>query len=152
MSIDAKKDPNGEKYLINSSIFSIFIWRYMAEQLPRLYRLTGVQGLMAVLSIDDVTGERSPGRLLRRANTLLKSRIQGRFVATDLNAIQWIALKLVHDGEYRQKPPVMVEGWNELLADFETEEVLEMIRLPSKMLRTMELSAARRSIIASRKA
>jgi DNA-binding MarR family transcriptional regulator len=161
---------------------------------------------MAVLSIDDVTGERSPGRLLRRINALFNSRIQGRFVDRDLNAVQWIALKLVHDGvvtnagelarsidfttgtttrlidalegsgfmlrdrnaldrrvvrltltpageaKYRQKAPLMVEGWNELLADFETEEVHEMIRLLSKLLGSMELSAARRGIIASRKA
>ncbi|MFM0084822.1 MarR family transcriptional regulator [Paraburkholderia sediminicola] len=178
----------------------------MTEQLPRLCGLTGVQGLMAVLSIDDVAGERSPGRLLRRINALLKSRIQGRFVDPDLNAVQWIASELVHDGvvtnagelarsidfttgtttrlidglegsgfvlrdhnaidrrvvrliltpageaKYAQKAPVMVEGWNELLADFETEEVHEMIRLLTKLLRAMELSAAHRGIIASRKA
>jgi hypothetical protein len=53
---------------------------------------------MAVLSIDDVTGERSPGRLFRRINTLLKSQIEERFVDPDLDAVQWIALKLVHDG------------------------------------------------------
>ena len=158
---------------------------------------------MAVLSIDDVTGEHSPGKLLRQINTLLKTRIQGRCVDPDLDAVQWMALKLVHDGvvtsagelarsidfttgattrlidglegsgfmlkdpsasdrrvahliltpageaKYMQKA---LEGWDELLADFETEEVQEMIRLPSKMLRRMELSAARRSIIASRKA
>jgi len=157
---------------------------------------------MAVLSIDDVTGEHSPGKLLRQINTLLKSRIQGRCVDPDLDAVQWMALKLVHDGvvtsagelarsidfttgattrlidgldgsgcmlkdhsasdrrvahliltpageaKYMQKA---LEGWDELLADFETEEVQEMTRLLSKLLRTMELSAARRGITASRK-
>ncbi len=157
---------------------------------------------MAVLSIDDVTGERSPGRLFRRINTLLKSQIEERFVDPDLDAVQWIALKLVHDGvvtnagelarsidfttgttsrlidglegsgfmlrdhdatdrrvvrliltpageaKYMQR---VLEGWNELLADFETVEAREMMRLLTKLLSTMELSAARRGIIASRK-
>jgi DNA-binding MarR family transcriptional regulator len=158
---------------------------------------------MAVLCIDDVTGERSPGILLRRINTLLKSQIQEHFVDPDLNAVQWIALKLVHDGvvtnagelarsidfttgtttrlidglegsgftlrdqnttdrrvvrllltpageaKYMQKA---LKGWNELLADFETEEVHEMMRLLTKLLHTMELSTARRGITSSRKA
>jgi DNA-binding MarR family transcriptional regulator len=174
----------------------------VAKQPPRLNGLTGVPGFMAVLSIDDVTGERSPGKLLRQINTLLKTRIQGRCVDPDLDAVQWMALKLVHDGvvtsagelarsidfttgattrlidglegsgfmlkdpsasdrrvahliltpageaKYMQKA---LEGWDELLADFETEEVQEMTRLLSKLLRTMELSAARRGITASRK-
>jgi DNA-binding MarR family transcriptional regulator len=203
MSIDAKKAPNGEKRLIVFFIFSIFIWRCVAKQLPRLCGLTGVPGFMAVLCIDDVTGEHAPGSLLRQINTLLKSQIQGRFVDPDLNAVQWIALKLVHDGvvtnagelarsidfttgaatclidglegsgfmrkdhnasdrrvghliltpageaRYMQKA---LEGWNELLADFESEEVQEMTRLLSKLLHTMELSVARRGTIASRKA
>jgi hypothetical protein len=42
---------------------------------------------MAVLSIDDVTGERSPGRLLRRINALLKSRIQRPFVGLERGII-----------------------------------------------------------------
>jgi DNA-binding MarR family transcriptional regulator len=127
-------------------------------------------------------------------------------VDPDLNAVQWIALKLVHDGvvtnagelprsidfttgtttrlidglegrgfmlrghnaidprvvrliltpagkaNYMQKAQVMVEGWSEMPAGFETEEVQEMIRLLTKLVHTMELSAANRGLIASRKA
>jgi hypothetical protein len=139
----------------------------MAEYLPRLYGLTGVQGLMAALSIDDVAGERSrsPRSLFRRINTLLKSRIQGRFVDPDLNAVQWIASKLVHDGvvtnagerarliDFTTGPTtLMAEGWNELPAGFETEEVRGMIRLRIELLRTMTLSATHRGLIASRTA
>ncbi len=33
------------------------------------------KGLMAVLTIDEVTGRRPPGKLRRKINTLLKSRM-----------------------------------------------------------------------------
>jgi hypothetical protein len=55
------------------------------------------------------------------------------------------------EAKYMQKAPVMVEG-RKLPAGFETEEVHEMIGLLTKLLRTMERSAACRGIIAPRKA
>jgi len=96
---------------------------------------------------------------------LLKSRIQGRFVDPDLNAVQSTASKLVHDGvvtnagerarliDFTTGPTtLMAEGWNELPAGFETEEVRGMIRLRIELLRTMTLSATHRGLIASRTA
>jgi DNA-binding MarR family transcriptional regulator len=67
--------------------------------------------------------------------------------ATDRRVVRLI-LTPAGEAKYMQR---VLEGWNELLADFETVEAREMMRLLTKLLSTMELSAARRGIIASRK-
>jgi DNA-binding MarR family transcriptional regulator len=53
---------------------------------------------MAVLSIEECVGERSPGRLLRRINKLLMIRMQARFSDADLGFVEFMALKLIRDG------------------------------------------------------
>ena len=53
---------------------------------------------MAILTTDDLTGERSPGRLLRRIHRLLVTRIDSLFDDEQLTIIQWTALKLIRDG------------------------------------------------------
>ncbi len=61
-------------------------------------------------------------------------------------------IKYLHLKLYDRQRPHLRGLTVELLADLETEEVHEMIRLLSKLLRTMELSAAGRSPIALRNA
>jgi DNA-binding MarR family transcriptional regulator len=53
---------------------------------------------MAILTTEDLTGERSPGRLLRRIHRLLVTRIDSLFDDEQLTIIQWTALKLIRDG------------------------------------------------------
>ena len=52
----------------------------------------------AILTMDEVAGDRSPGRLLVRINKLLLKRIEQRFAGADLSFSQWISLKLLIDG------------------------------------------------------
>src|ERR1700734_4131043 len=53
---------------------------------------------MAILTTEDLTGERSPGRLLRRIHKLLVTRVDSLFDDEQLTVVQWTALKLVRDG------------------------------------------------------
>jgi DNA-binding MarR family transcriptional regulator len=53
---------------------------------------------MAILTTEDLTGERSPSRLLRRIHRLLVTRIDSLFDDEQLTVVQWTALKLVRDG------------------------------------------------------
>jgi DNA-binding MarR family transcriptional regulator len=147
---------------------------------------------MAVLSVEDCVGDRSPGRMLRRINKLLMTRIEARFTDAELGFVEWMALKLVHDGvatnagelardigintgattrlidgleanglierdrscadrrvvrlrltragtaKQREKIPLMVASWNELLAGFEQAEANRLIALLGKLLDAME--------------
>jgi DNA-binding MarR family transcriptional regulator len=53
---------------------------------------------MAKLTTEDLTGERSPGRLLRRIHRLLVTRVDSLFDDEQLTLVQWTALKLIRDG------------------------------------------------------
>jgi DNA-binding MarR family transcriptional regulator len=53
---------------------------------------------MAKLTTEDLTGERSPSRLLRRIYKLLVTRIDSLFDDEQLTVTQWTALKLIRDG------------------------------------------------------
>jgi DNA-binding MarR family transcriptional regulator len=53
---------------------------------------------MVELTVEDMIGDRSPGRLLRRINRLLEKRIEKRFSDSDLSFEEWMAIKLIHDG------------------------------------------------------
>jgi DNA-binding MarR family transcriptional regulator len=53
---------------------------------------------MTILTTEDLTGERSPGRLLRRIHKLLVTRVDSLFDDEQLTVVQWTALKLVRDG------------------------------------------------------
>jgi DNA-binding MarR family transcriptional regulator len=53
---------------------------------------------MATLTTEDLTGEHSPSRLLRRINRLLVTRIDSLFDDEQLTVVQWTALKLIRDG------------------------------------------------------
>jgi len=53
---------------------------------------------MAILTLDDCSANRSPGRLLRRIDKLMTAHVESRFVAHDLSFMQWVALKVVRDG------------------------------------------------------
>ncbi len=65
---------------------------------------------MAKLAFDDVVGERSPSRLLRRIHRLLQTRMQERFLESDPSFEEWFALKLIHEG--------VVENAGDLARDF----------------------------------
>jgi DNA-binding MarR family transcriptional regulator len=53
---------------------------------------------MATLTTEDLTGEHSPSRLLRRINRLLVTRVDSLFDDEQLTVVQWTALKLIRDG------------------------------------------------------
>jgi len=53
---------------------------------------------MAKLTTEDLTGERSPSRLLRRIHRLLVTRVDSLFDDEHLTLVQWTALKLIRDG------------------------------------------------------
>jgi DNA-binding MarR family transcriptional regulator len=53
---------------------------------------------MSKLTAEDLTGERSPGRLIRRLHRLLVTRVDSIFDDEQLTIVQWTALKLVRDG------------------------------------------------------
>ncbi len=53
---------------------------------------------MAILSLDDCSANRSPGRLLRRIDKLMTAHVESRFASPDLSFMQWVALKVVRDG------------------------------------------------------
>jgi len=53
---------------------------------------------MAKLTTEDLTGERSPSRLLRRIHKLLVTRVDSLFDDEQLTVVQWTALKLIRDG------------------------------------------------------
>ncbi|WP_158899706.1 MarR family winged helix-turn-helix transcriptional regulator [Burkholderia sp. L27(2015)] len=53
---------------------------------------------MAKLTTEDLTSERSPGRLLRRIHKLLVTRVDSLFDDEQLSITQWTALKLIRDG------------------------------------------------------
>jgi DNA-binding MarR family transcriptional regulator len=53
---------------------------------------------MAILTLEDCSANRSPGRLLRRIDKLMSSHVESRFAAQDLSFMQWVALKVVRDG------------------------------------------------------
>ena len=54
--------------------------------------------MMAVLTLEDCSANRSPGRLLRRIDRLVTTLVESRFAAHDMSFMQWIALKVVRDG------------------------------------------------------
>jgi DNA-binding MarR family transcriptional regulator len=56
---------------------------------------------MSKLTAEDLTGERSPGRLLRRLHRLLVTRVDSFFDDEQLTIVQWTALKLIRDGTAR---------------------------------------------------
>jgi DNA-binding MarR family transcriptional regulator len=53
---------------------------------------------MAVLTLEDCSANRSPGRLLRRIDKLMSAHVESRFASQDLSFMQWVALKVVRDG------------------------------------------------------
>jgi DNA-binding MarR family transcriptional regulator len=53
---------------------------------------------MAILTTEDLTGELSPSRLLRRIHRLLVTRVDSLFDDEELTVVQWTALKLIRDG------------------------------------------------------
>jgi DNA-binding MarR family transcriptional regulator len=53
---------------------------------------------MAILTLDDCSANRSPGRLLRRIDKLMTAHVESNFVERDLSFMQWVALKVVRDG------------------------------------------------------
>jgi DNA-binding MarR family transcriptional regulator len=53
---------------------------------------------MAVLTLDDCSASRAPGRLLRRIDKLMSSFVESRFASLDISFMQWIALKVVREG------------------------------------------------------
>ncbi len=54
---------------------------------------------MAVLTLDDCSANRAPGRLFRRIDKLMSAFVESRFEALDLSFMQWIALKVVREGK-----------------------------------------------------
>jgi Transcriptional regulators len=54
---------------------------------------------MAILTTEDLTGERSPTRLLRRIHKLLVTHIDSLFDDEQLTVVQWTALKQIRDGK-----------------------------------------------------
>ncbi|WBO23297.1 MarR family winged helix-turn-helix transcriptional regulator [Sphingomonas abietis] len=54
---------------------------------------------MAVLTLDDCSANRSPGRLFRRIDKLMSGYIESRFDALAISFMQWIALKIVREGK-----------------------------------------------------
>jgi DNA-binding MarR family transcriptional regulator len=54
---------------------------------------------MAVLTLDDCSANRSPGRLLRRIDKLMSAYVESRFATLDISFMQWIALKVVREGK-----------------------------------------------------
>ncbi len=53
---------------------------------------------MAVLTLEDCSANRAPGRLLRRIDKLMTAHVESRFAARELSFMQWVALKVVRDG------------------------------------------------------
>ena len=53
---------------------------------------------MSMLTTEDLTGERSPSRLLRRIHRLMVTRVDSLFDDDQLTVAQWTALKLIRDG------------------------------------------------------
>jgi DNA-binding MarR family transcriptional regulator len=53
---------------------------------------------MAVLTLEDCSANRSPGRLLRRIDRLVTAHVEQRFATRDMSFMQWVALKVVRDG------------------------------------------------------
>ena len=53
---------------------------------------------MAVLTLEDCSANRSPGRLLRRIDKLMTMHVESRFPVQELSFMHWIALKVVRDG------------------------------------------------------
>jgi DNA-binding MarR family transcriptional regulator len=54
---------------------------------------------MAVLTLDDCSANRSPGRLFRRIDKLMSAFVESRFESLDISFMQWIALKVVREGK-----------------------------------------------------
>jgi DNA-binding MarR family transcriptional regulator len=52
---------------------------------------------MVLLTTEDLTGERSPSRLLRRIHRLLVTRVDSLFDDEQMTLVQWTALKLIRD-------------------------------------------------------
>ncbi|MGF6720924.1 DNA-binding MarR family transcriptional regulator [Paraburkholderia sp. GAS41] len=147
---------------------------------------------MAILTTEDLTGEHSPSRLLRRIHRLLVTRVDSLFDDDQLTVVQWTALKLIRDGtgttagelarsmgiatgattrlidsleqigyvkrdlsspdrrvvrlvitksgeaKHAERVPIMVDSWNEILADFKKQEAEQLIRLLTKLHDSME--------------
>ena len=54
---------------------------------------------MAVLTLDDCSANRAPGRLLRRIDKLMAAYVEARFASLDISFMQWIALKVIREGK-----------------------------------------------------
>lgn len=54
---------------------------------------------MAVLTLDDCSANRSPGRLFRRIDKLMSGHVESRFESLDISFMQWVALKVVREGK-----------------------------------------------------
>ncbi len=55
--------------------------------------------MMAVLTLEDCSANRAPGRLFRRIDKLMSAYVEARFAVLDISFMQWIALKVVRDGK-----------------------------------------------------
>jgi DNA-binding MarR family transcriptional regulator len=53
---------------------------------------------MAVLTLEDCSASRSPGRLLRRLDKIMSTYVESKFDGQGLSFQQWVALKVVRDG------------------------------------------------------
>src|SRR5580692_9427699 len=102
---------------------------------------------MAKLTTEDLTGERSPSRLLRRIHRLLVTRVDSLFdderlidsleeigyVKRDLSSSDRRVVRLVltksGEAKHAERIPIMVASWNEILADFKKQEAEQLIRL-----------------------
>jgi len=147
---------------------------------------------MAILTLEDCSANRSPGRLLRRIDKLMTMHVESRFQAHELSFMQWVALKVVRDGaagnagELARElaittgattrmidvlearglierdrcmadrrvvrvavtdagraaiaalQPAVVEAWNEVLADFEQDDVDRMVADLMRLLAAAE--------------
>jgi DNA-binding MarR family transcriptional regulator len=53
---------------------------------------------MAVLTLEDCSASRAPGRLLRRLDKIMATYVESKFDGQGLSFQQWVALKVVRDG------------------------------------------------------
>ena len=53
---------------------------------------------MAVLTLEDCSASRAPGRLLRRLDKIMATFVESKFDDQGLSFQQWVALKVVRDG------------------------------------------------------
>jgi len=89
---------------------------------------------MAMLSVEECVGERSPGRLLRRINKLLLIRMKARFADAELSFVEFMALKLLRDevsasaGELARDMHINTGATTRLIDGLEQKGLLERDR------------------------